>query len=204
MKQFLLGIPSYNSQINIDLVPFLMECAEYCDFMPVVHRTTDVARNQIIRYAQCSRQHVIMVDADSIPHEGTAKAFVEKILSEECIVCAPYCSSSGHICINEKPVTTKEMEQLKGWTTVNNCGTHTVGYNISVFDRIERPYFEYDYNRDKTFGMSEDYVLHRKLSKQGVPIYCNWDIWSNHVCNKVWDKPRSLTESEKMLFLMAD
>lgn len=216
MKEFLLGIPSYGGEIRIELVSFLMESAPYCDFLPVVHRSTDVARNIIIMTAQARKKHVIMVDADSVPSPGMCKVFVEKILSEECMVCAPYVSSNNHICVtngmkevngcivDNMPISTKEMETLSGWTKVANCGTHNVGYNYKVFDKIEKPYFEYEYDACRTWAMSEDYVCHRKLRAAGVSIYCNWDYWSKHIVSKVMDRPHTLTAFEKQIFLESE
>lgn len=207
MNRILLGICSYDARIDIELVPFLMRAAIDADvvFSGITHRPTDVARNMFVNQAQRSGRNLVMVDADSIPSPSSFKILVDKISSEECVAGIPYCASGGQICVGEKSPTVKQMEGYVGWTEVDNIGTHTIGYNIRVFDRIEKPYFEYEYNLDRTAlrGYAEDTVLHRKLYKAGVKIYCCWDEWSGHKCTKIYDRPRSLTEYEKQLFLMA-
>lgn len=195
---------SYDGKIDIGLVPFLMECAESCEFMSVVHRPTDVARNQVVARALRNNQHIMFVDADSNPALGTFKALYEVICNQVAVCCCPYVSSSGNICVGEISPGVREVEKLTGYTKVNNCGTHTVMYNREVFRLVDAPWYEYHYNKDRTqlAGYAEDTVLHRKLVKVGVEIYCCWDKWSEHVVSRVMGKPRTLTEGEKRIFLL--
>jgi hypothetical protein len=206
MKPILLGICSYDGKINIELANFIMEAAPYASFMSVVHRPTDVARNQIIRQAQMHNQNVICVDHDAIPSGNSFKAMMDRIMEEECVVVLPHCASGGQICVGEKSPSVREMETYSGITEVENGSTHTVGYNIKVFDRIKKPYYEYHYSdtHESLAGYSEDTVLHRKLKQANVKIYCLWDYWSDHVVERRIRKPKSLSEFEKMIFLGAE
>lgn len=200
----LVGLPTYDGKIDCRLVDFFLQCDDV-EFYPVMHRQTDVARNIIINYAKMKGYNVIMVDSDSIPHPDTFRKFRQKIEYELCVVCAPYCSAGGSVCVGENSISVPECENKTGWELVNNCGTHTVGYNIKVFDFIDTPYFEYKHNENGTgdpWGL-EDTICHKKIVEKGIPIYCNWDLWSGHVKEKVWDKPRSLSRFEKELFLMS-
>lgn len=205
MKRILVSVPSYDGRMRIELASFFIEAGQYeadIEFLPVMHRPTDVARNMIVRYAQMTKRNIIMVDADAIPKKETFKVLADKICSEVCVAACPYVANGGHICVGETSPKVKEVENLNEWKFVSNCGTHTIGYNLEVFDAIKKPYFNYEYTDEGMLkGYAEDTVCHRKLRNAGVPIYIHWGYWSTHITDKVWDKPRTLTLFERQLIL---
>ena len=146
-----------------------------------------------------------MVDADAIPASWTFITLADKIETEECVAAVPYVASGGQICVYENSPPLKDVDDLQGFHPVNNIGTHCIGYNIKVFDKIQKPYFEYHYTsgHEMLAGEAEDTVLNRKLFQAGVPIYCNFSLWAGHVCSKTCSKPRLLSPFEKMLLLAA-
>lgn len=200
-KKILVVVPSYNGEICIELVPFLMEAAGQAVFYPILHKPTDVARNLAASMAKSMNCHLCMVDADAAPAPGTFQALKEKIEEKVCVVAVPYVAATGQICVGETAPAVAEVEHLEGFHEVENFGTHCCMIHRLVFDLVPSPFFEYHYNGDHSSiaGYAEDTVFGRKVRAAGIPIYVNYSYWAGHIVWTNKTKPRSLTETERFL-----
>lgn len=191
----ILGLPTYDGRIRVELHDFLREAGDRAVVVPVVHRPTHIARNILVHQSIQTKRHLIMCDDDTIPPPGAFNVLFDSINREVCAVGLPYRSKFGQLCVFEQPPSLKEVEHNTGITLVDNIGTGCIGYNYQVWDSIPYPWYDYDLNYTKC---SEDYVCHRKLKH---PIYCCWDYWAAHVITKAMIKDRSLTDFEKALVM---
>jgi hypothetical protein len=201
MTKTLLALPTYDGKISVHLAPFLNEKTDVVIF-PIEKFPTDVARNLAVAHAQHGGMNLIMCDSDAVPAPNSWQVLVDKISSEVCVAGCPYVSSGGHVCVGEKPPSVRDVEHLEGWHRVDNIGCHLVAYNVEVWSAIKPPYFEYEYNQHHTSHLSEDIICHRKLHNANIPIWCNWSLWASHMTVKKLDKPRTLSENERMLAIM--
>lgn len=196
----ILGIPTYGSEVKTSLLSFVQE-AHDARLVVVSHRPTPVARNYLAALALRTKQHLVQVDHDAAPAPSTWAALVERVTGEVCVAAVPYCSSTGGICVGENSPQLRDVEGLEGWHEVDNCGTHCVAVSWQVYEQVPPPWYEYEYNDWHTSlrGPGEDTLFHRKVRDAGVPLYVNWSLWAGHVCDRLVEKPRSLTPEERWL-----
>jgi hypothetical protein len=196
---------SYDGLMSQELMWFLIESgrSSYQTIpYPSAHRPTGISRNQAVAQARVIGAHLIFIDADCVPPRGAFCAIADKITSEVCVAALPYCASNGSIVVGEYDYKLKDVEGKTGWHSVRNCGTHCVGYNISCFENIKSPYYEYEYNQDKTSMLcSEDWICHRKMREAALPIFVNFSYWCGHLVTKNVEIGRSLTDFEKQLVM---
>jgi hypothetical protein len=91
----------------------------------------------------------------------------------------------------------EDAARRTGTQRVANIGTGCIAYDMRVFRKIQKPYFNYQFNDDMTVVLeTEDCWNGRLLFTAGVPVYCAWDHWSLHCKTKRCGKPRILKDSE--------
>lgn len=176
---------------------------------------------------------LIMVDSDMHPdvHFGEypdAVPFLDTALDEiyrhydrgPLVVGAPYggapphenmfvftWSSKGNLG-DEAPFelrqyTREEAIQLGGVQECAALPTGLIAYDLRVFDYIDAPYFNYEWNADATEKQSTEDVQNTRDISLAVqhalgynPLLCTWSSWAGHY--KVWcvRKPYKYTASD--------
>lgn len=168
--------------------------------IPIHRFPTDICRNVLVQTAQHHEvDFLFMVDEDASPPSDFFTAAL-KFLAEQpapAIIGCPYLSGDGQIQVfqfipehSSDPgqhhwkltrVTREDGFQREGVERVASIGTHTICYDMRVFEKIQKPYFRYSYNPDHTQLLeTEEMYCHRQAVNQGVKIYCDWDMWSGH------------------------
>lgn len=206
-QKILLCVPSYDGTCATSLIPFFLEAGksnyEIIPF-PISHSATDAARNRAVMEGRRINAHIVFVDADAIPANGSFTALADKISAEICAACCPYVSAHGAICVGESSMTPKETKNFTGWKPVSNFGTHCCGFNLHCFDNIMPPYFHYEYDETGRylFNGAEDTTCLRKLAKACIPLYCNWSLWAEHLIVQAKGKPKCI-DREVLALLLA-
>jgi hypothetical protein len=169
--------------------------------IPVASVPTPTARNKLVKTCQDRKADILfMVDDDCLPPEGFFKAAVQFLTSHAgpAVIAVPYCcgppnedvqvfrfvtkeSHSANAGFSLEHYGREEAARLTGIERVANIGTHLIAYKMSAFDKITKPYFDYDYNAEHTRTIeTEDCYCHRHLWFAGVPLYVHWDYWAGH------------------------
>lgn len=187
-KEFVIAIPTYDGKVRVELLQCLT-CTN-AKILPITHCPTLVARNYAVNYARRKEYKVlVMMDSDAGPMGNVIPALVQQTKRHPCIVGVPYLIAPGLPAV-ELLSDDISVFDLKGIQRVKNIGTHLVAYNLKVFDYISHPYFEDKYNHEYTARTdTEDTVCHKKLYDAGIPIYCHFDYWTDHIKDKKLTKP---------------
>lgn len=187
---------------------------------------------------KASADFLLMIDSDMDPDcelgtDPRVKEFwpttIDFMLNHKgpCVVGAPYCGPppAENIYVfnwqNMETLDTKDLGGMKigqysrehafmlqGIQEVAALPTGLIVFDMRGFDRIEPPYFSYEYDNqgprcagcghpergpESSKASTEDVVTTRDLSIAGVPQYCNWDAWAGHRKVKTVRKPRPFT-----------
>lgn len=183
-----------------------------------------MARNRAVVEARKRKvDYLLMVDNDMSPDYGAAKGFFSSTLewlfseklSDPCVVAAPYCGPPPHENVyvfkvanfeSEQPVLNYKIECFSREEAANRTGFERViaiptglcMIDMRVFDRMEPPWFYYEYT-DKTeseLASTEDVTFSRDASFAGIPVYVNWDAWAGHWKPKCVPRPQITTIEE--------
>lgn len=168
--------------------------------IPIQRFPTDVARNCIVEVCQGNKvDFVFMLDDDSGPPYDFFKEALSFLMkqNEPSVIACAYMAGDGEVQVfrfvpghspDPKQHTWKitrvpraDAFQRTGIERVASVGTHTICYDMRVFDKIKQPYFRYGYNASHTqLTETEEMAAHRNMMQLGVPIWVNWDMWSSH------------------------
>jgi hypothetical protein len=187
---------------------------------PVNDTPTTCVRNRISKAAKdLGCDFVLMIDSDMAPDQHRKDAGAKEFWPsswefalaqrEPCIVAAPYCTAPPdesvvvfHWANRETGAKdfssfqvryTRELAAAQsGIKEVSALPTGMILFHTAVLDRLEAPWFEYEYtDRFRTHvATTEDVYFTRNASLKGVRCFCNWDAWAGHVKRKVVERPR--------------
>jgi hypothetical protein len=186
---------------------------------------TPVARNCLVKQAQDRRVDILfMIDDDMgppvLPGPNGQHSFFEfacQFLMDQStpsVIAVPYVtappqedvlvfewasmeSATADIPWKLSRIHREDAARRTGTQRVANIGTGCIAYDMRVFRKIQKPYFNYQYNDEMTVVLeTEDCWNGRLLYTAGVPVYCAWDHWSLHCKTKKCGKPRILKDSD--------
>lgn len=192
---------------NPEIAPYIQNLLH----IPLCKFPTSVARNILVRECQkIGVDYLMMVDCDGEidnggrqedgkVRPGTFEVFFQFLMkqSKPSVIAAPYCSGDGQVQVlkftTDQPMnhpldsfkitqTNREYAVTKtGFERVDSIGTHCIMFDMRVFEKIDKPYFSYQYNPDETEVIeTEDCWCMRHLFYAGIPVYCSWDLWAGH------------------------
>jgi hypothetical protein len=168
--------------------------------LPISRFPTDVARNCIVEVCQQQKvDFLFQLDEDSGPPYEFFKEALTFLMNQAkpSVVGCPYLAGDGecqvfrfvpaHSPDPKQPswkitrVPRPDAFQRKGYERVASIGTHSIAYDMRVFNEIKQPYYRYGYNANHTQLLeTEEMACHRNLMQVGVPIWVNWNLWSSH------------------------
>jgi hypothetical protein len=168
--------------------------------IPVARFPTDCARNCLVDAARELKADLLfMLDEDASPDHSFFKSSIQFLTAQPTpsIVGAAYMSGDGEVqvyrlvpCHSTDPqqptwrllkIPRAEAFNSTGIKRVASIGTHTICYDMRVFDKLAKPYFRYTYNADHTMlAETEEMYCHRHCFERDIPIFCDWDRWSGH------------------------
>lgn len=167
---------------------------------PIQRFPTDVARNCLVQVAREHRvDFLYMLDEDSSPNYDFFKHAFQFLINQPkpSVIGCPYLSGDGEVQVYRFiPAHSPDPVQpawkilrvpradafvRTGQERIASIGTHTICYDMRVFDQISQPYFRYSYEPNHTaLAETEEMYCHRNLMQCGVPIWVSWDHWSGH------------------------
>lgn len=198
------------------------------DSWKITSTPATMCRNAAVEAAKDARaDYLLMVDSDMAPDLPGQKPFLPAALEfamahdGPCLVGAPYCGAPPDervMCfraayegsrVSARPTfgdfAREEAAGKTGFERVAAIGTGLLLIDLRAVERIEPPYFEYEWT-DRTMSAwvsTEDVVFTRDLGFAGVPSYVAWDCWAGHwksvligrpVCPPAERFPRRLAE----------
>lgn len=194
--RILIAIPSYDGWTVTSQAAFHLEAGRLVDHEiilldPITSLPIDVARNQAVAAARQERADVLFtLDADAIPAPGTLRAFVEFLETQRkagtpAVIAAPHSMAGGGV-VPIGCTSAREIQQ-----TDQIVSTHTVAYDMRAFDRIASPYYQFEYNADRTYLLvGEDAHCHQKMLNAGIPMFYHAGLWSGHAKMRTLERPR--------------
>lgn len=183
---------------------------------PLVAFPTSVARNQLVKLAQEQDVDFLwMIDSDCHPDPAFFESSFHflRTAPEPSVIAAPYVSGNGDVMVFECTTPQVSREYLDIWNLtwiprgdafrrdgierVASIGTHLIAYDMRVFQKIKKPYYQYLFNEDHTaLTETEDCHCHRQLFNAGVPMYCDWDHWAGHFKSQLLKPVEPLQEKD--------
>ena len=142
-------------------------------------------QNNIVDYAVENKfDYVFFVECDMVFEPET----LNKLLADDKdIICANYNYRSEPRCsmvygLNEKNELIMLGNKLPKETF--KCGAIPTGLTLiktSVFEKLKKPYFFYEYNEEGVMESSQDVYFCQKAREAGFEIWCNPQIITNHI-----------------------
>jgi hypothetical protein len=169
-------------------------------------------RNICVKGAQeVHATHLLFIDPDMVPDyyygkEPRAKRFFDEawpfILKHPGSICAaPYCGPSPakpvHVFVRGAAsdqllrVPRGMAAKLEGWSSVEAVGTGLMLIDMAIFDRLEHPYFDDEYQdiTKSDIRRTQDVWFCLRAREKKIPIYVHWDCWARHYQPNMVDKP---------------
>jgi len=188
-----VGIPLHE-HVNFGFYQRLQDAIrvdEETEMRTVTGAPTPVARNKLVKMAQESRaSHIFFIDSDNVLPAGT----LDQLLSYDLdIVGAWYVRKL-------RPFTPVVLEEVdtKGdkrpyhpiWPErklqkVDGLGCGAMLIKMEVFNKVERPYFDYRFTDDPIFYTSEDIYFCQKAIEAGYDVWCDGTLMLGHITHGV-------------------
>jgi hypothetical protein len=150
---------------------------------PVVGLSTPKARNALVMAArEYKATHIWFVDADMVVPPNA----LSSLLSRDVDIVGGYYHNTRNgtapcsFMYDESGKLQNFIPKSAGLIEVAGTGTGCMLIRISVFDAMEKPYFNYDPDEHGEL-MSEDVVFCRKAAKSGFKIYCDAEVRLGHI-----------------------
>jgi hypothetical protein len=116
------------------------------------------------------------------------------------VLAAPACCGEPEFFVNVYARTQQggliriEREsaaELRGWQRVGGVGTSTMLIDMSIFDKLSKPYFFDRFSSYEEAGIryTQDIAFCEKCHEVGVPIWVNFNCWAGHKKTVMIDKP---------------
>lgn len=179
--------------------------------LPEKYTPAPVARNRIVRKA---REHQVdllfMLDEDTGAPPQFFEAAVEflKQQTDPAVIGSPYCTAPPEEAVlafewisaesrtqdvrwKLERIRREDAARRRGIERVANLGTGCVALDMRVFDKLDHPYFDYDYSDETRTEVieTEDCYFFRHAAMAGVPLFIHWDYWSAHFKTKMVQRP---------------
>lgn len=160
---------------------------------------TSTARNSAVLEAQAAGADVLVqVDDDMLPSLSFFAHAVEFLSHHPGAVCigSPYCGAAPahNVQVMRRDFSRfgrDEAAAKTGDELVGAIGTGLLACRLECFERVEPPWFEYEYadRYHATLIRTEDIHFTRRLTEAGGRVYCAWDHWSSHAKVEIVGKP---------------
>lgn len=138
------------------------------------------ARNDLVQEAiDASFTHILFLDDDM--------TFPFDMLDHLCkydapVVAANCCQKRDEIMFTAIGLDRKRVDSRgkTGWEQVRRAGTGIMLIDLSIFEKLAKPWFNFEWNADSQKLIGEDYYFCRSLNRANVPIIIDHDI-SQHI-----------------------
>ncbi len=138
--------------------------------------------------------HLVMVDADVIPHGGFLRdAITAMHLHQPAVVAAPTLRSDGMVCVHKDTTDLDGTRHLRLWllgelddtnkpdASVPACGLSCCLIDLACLAALQKPYFGFVYDDDGCEVVAgEDVRFTAQLAERGHGVRILWDRWAKH------------------------
>lgn len=186
-----IGIPmgEYVHRSFFHTMLFRMEeWSQIFDIIPIIESVipVDEARNRIAKaaiYSECD--YIFFIDSDVIIQPGQ----LEKLVShnKDAITGIYYMRVLPHYSLIRRKIADKLYTPIEPYGTelikIDGAGFGCFLVKISVFDKIEYPWFQFKYyQREGVWGhLGEDLYFCEQLQNTNIDMYCDPTIQCTHI-----------------------
>jgi hypothetical protein len=173
------------SKLLLSLIVALRE-ADY-DYDVAVSMGADLigSRTRLVNQAKkLGGTHMLFLDHDMflMPSPNMAGKMVDPITRalshDKDVVGAPYHFRSLPLKTTSTPLS--DMSDKKGLYRAQGLGTGFMLIKMSVFDKIEKPWFQFGRNAESELVYGEDWFFCQQCIKAGIEIWCDGGLNIKH------------------------
>lgn len=194
----LVAVPTLGS-MNTYLVARLLEMTKRHEKGEVNFHFTynarphDRARNQIVRtFLETDCTHLFFIDSDTVPPPDALKRLLahDVPIVSGMTAIAKETPGDGYQFFdncyqsreeNDGKITTIIAERRTGLQRIFRCGASCLLVEREVFERVDNPYFKFEYNEDRTeHTRSEDIYFCDKVREAGYTLCADTDVICGH------------------------
>lgn len=188
--KILIGLPVYKT-ISVRTASSLIELLKVTQHDITTYFADGVFvhqnQNNIIEFAvQNKFDYVFLVEHDMIFEPET----LNKLLADnKDIICANYNFRSEPRCSMVFDDNMEHIQQRLLPKETFKCGAIPTGLTLiktSVFEKLKKPYFFYEYNEEGQMKTSQDVYFCNKSKEVGFEIWCNPTIEVGHLGDNIY------------------
>jgi len=167
------------------------------------HYRIDRAREEVVKAAlESGATHILFWDSDILPYTYKDNkfyaflGFINFMLSWHYpIVSGLYYSKRGHLAVYKKtedekkpyePINAKFEDLVNKVTFADATALGLALIDARVFEKIEEPWFEYKFDREKKIEISEDIYFFDKCREAGFAVMVLGQVCALHECSAVF------------------
>lgn len=223
--KIIVGTPNFTGIMPSNYVLNMFTCfnkwwqdfgIENVSWRVVTRQFVEFARNNIVKEAlQINADYIFWVDDDALINPEILNRFIEH---DKDIIVAPYSmrrppyqvgvlkaldGNYENTGTNYQNVSYSIIKNHQGLMEIDGGGTHCMLCKMSVFKRINYPWFHVPELRG-----TEDMYMCLKARKEGINIYCDTDIFAKHIadpaiideewCERWEEREKESKESQSM------
>jgi hypothetical protein len=172
LKDILIMIPTRGT-ICVPLVPKLIKwCSQGAEVNFVTGFLVDYARNLAVKhFLTTNKTHLLFLDDDTIPEVDG----ISKLLSSGKLVVGGLYNLQVDTSDRQstKLAPSAIVDSQRGLQKVDRIATGFLLIRKEVFEKIPRPWFEFEWDKNHDSYLGEDYSFCEKVKKAGFDIYCD-------------------------------
>ena len=194
LKDILICIPT-NSSIVAPLVPKLIKWSSMGAEVNIMVSSplVDYVRNALVRhFLNSKKKYLLFIDSDTIPEVDVPRRLLQR---KKLVVGGLYnllmTGNNGQMVskpsafsmyFDGKPLHESiAVNPNSGLQKVSITGTGIMLIHRSVFEKIQSPWFEYQWKDKEHIAFDgEDVYFCKKCEQAGIPIYCDTNAKGLH------------------------
>ncbi len=154
------------------------------------HNPVDKSRNELVEEAmKRNPDYIMFIDSDNLVAKETLDQLIKVMNEKDADLVTALYFQKGKPYL---PVIREfkyggfwniENPELNKVISIDGCGLGCCLINPRVFKKIEKPYFNFSYERwgKRDIQLSEDLWFCRKLLKKNMRMYCDTGLISSHI-----------------------
>jgi hypothetical protein len=180
MKSILIAIPNIGN-IRSELCEWLMRLGQQKDIVYRIlfsnHKPHDNNRNHIANeFIKSGMDYLLMIDSDIVPITNV----LEMVHKDKDVISS---FIQTHKEEGTLPLAMKKVdggyqvykELTRGLNKVDATGTGCMMIRKNVFEKLDKPYFRFQYNDEGILTNGEDFNFCDKVNEAGMSVYFDTD-----------------------------
>lgn len=194
MKKVVCCIPLSWTHIPVDFFRSYIQMERYTsgkyDLEMITSKSCymDIVRDDLAKKAlEKDPDYILWLDADQYYPENTIEVLSQDI-DKGCLIVGGITPTKG----NGTPLVYKfiddnglsnfntDIRVNQGTVRVDAMGFGGIMIHPSVFVKLQAPYFNMYWNREKNISLGEDLMFYSRCKKAGIKVYCNTNLVYGH------------------------